>query len=194
MPDNPAGTPQEPNEGAGGNPQQPPTQASTTPAASTTPPRSVPGGLIVDQGQWEQMNNELATVRAEREKREQREDQDFLAKAARGGKIPVNRIDHYMTLMKADREGTRQFIERAGRRAVPVTRDWQRLANWTKLSRRRTIDEQLAHLLQERRRVKTAARTCVLRKVTSAMSSRAPLSERPDLCPSNECHPVLRVC
>lgn len=80
--------------------------------AKVDPPRQVPGGLVVDAAMWEQTQTELATVRAEREKRELREDQEYLTKAVRAGKIPPARVDHYMTLMKADRDGTREFVDK----------------------------------------------------------------------------------
>lgn len=72
---------------------------------------NVPGGVTVDQEQWAAVNNELAVVRTEREAREKKEDIEYLQKASRGGKIPPPRIDHYMKLMKADRPGTREFID-----------------------------------------------------------------------------------
>jgi hypothetical protein len=54
---------------------------------------------------------ELRVVRADREKRERNEDAEFIRKAVRAGKFPGARADHYMTLMQADRDGTRKFIE-----------------------------------------------------------------------------------
>lgn len=106
-----AGTPQEPNEGANTPPsgQQPPAQASA--GGQTQPPRQLPGGVVIDAEMWRQTQEELSVVRAEREKRELREDQEYLTVAVRAGKIPPTRIDHYMTLMKADRDGTREFID-----------------------------------------------------------------------------------
>lgn len=100
-----APTGQEPTD-----PNHPPGFAG--PGAEQGPPKAnVPGGVTVDKEQWEAVNSELAVVRQEREAREKKEDQEFLKTAARSGKIPPARIDHYMTLMKADRDGTRTFID-----------------------------------------------------------------------------------
>jgi hypothetical protein len=74
-------------------------------------PQQVPGGLVVDADMWAQTQEELRVVRADREKRERNEDAEFIRKAVRAGKFPGARADHYMTLMQADRDGTRKFIE-----------------------------------------------------------------------------------
>lgn len=82
--------------------------------------RQVPGGLVVDATMWEETQKELMTVRADREKRERNEDAEFIKANVRKGKFPGARADHYMTLMTADREGTREFIE-ALPEGLPVT-------------------------------------------------------------------------
>lgn len=69
------------------------------------------GGMIVDAEMWANTQTELAVVREDREKRQHKEDVDFLAAACRKGKLPPSRVDHYMKLMKADREGTVAFID-----------------------------------------------------------------------------------
>jgi hypothetical protein len=81
------------------------------PTRAATPPRQVPGGIVVDTAMWAETQQELAAVRADREARELKDDQEFVKGAVRKGKFPAARADHYMTLMKADREGTRKFIE-----------------------------------------------------------------------------------
>lgn len=80
----------------------------------------VPGGLVVDADMWAQTQEELRVVRADREKRERNEDADFIRLAVRAGKFPGARADHYMTLMTADRDGTREFIEKLPE-GLPVT-------------------------------------------------------------------------
>lgn len=90
------------------------------PVAAASSPRQVPGGLVVDADMWAQTQKELQTVRADREKRERNEDAEFIRVAVRAGKFPGARADHYMTLMTADRDGTREFIEKLPE-GLPVT-------------------------------------------------------------------------
>lgn len=95
-----------------GTPEATPSAAPAAAAAAPpAAPRQMPGGIVIDSVMWEQTQSELAVVRAEREKRELNEDQDFLRLAVKAGKVPPTRIDHYMQLMKADRDGTREFID-----------------------------------------------------------------------------------
>lgn len=89
--------------------------------AAQHPPRQAPGGgLVVDAEMWAETQKELAVVRGEREARERREDQEFVMAAVRCGKFPGSRADHYMTLMNADRDGTREFITNLPE-GLPVT-------------------------------------------------------------------------
>lgn len=109
-----------------GNPLTPKAEEKNDDKPAETPPpanasvRQVPGGLVVDADMWAQTQRELQTVRADREKRERNEDAEFIKLAVRAGKFPGARADHYMTLMTADREGTREFIEHLPE-GLPVT-------------------------------------------------------------------------
>lgn len=118
-----AGTKPPENNGSGGDalvPKQDPPKADPPAPTHAAQPVQVPGGLVVDAEMWAQTQTELAAVRADREKRERNEDAEFIKAAVRRGKFPGARADHYMTLMQADREGTRHFIEQLPE-GLPVT-------------------------------------------------------------------------
>jgi hypothetical protein len=120
---NKAAKPPEPT-GSGGDAlvpkQDPPKNDPPLDSDKARTPVQVPGGLVVDAEMWRETQEELATVRADREKRERKEDADFIKGAVRRGKFPGARADHYMTLMQADREGTREFIDKLPE-GLPVT-------------------------------------------------------------------------
>jgi hypothetical protein len=108
-----------------GNPLTPKAEEKKDDKKDDTPSKTasvhqVPGGLVVDADMWAQTQEELRAVRADREKRERDEDADFIRANVRKGKFPGARADHYMTLMQADREGTREFIDNLPE-GLPVT-------------------------------------------------------------------------
>lgn len=144
-----APTPQEPNEG--GNT---PPSGQTPPAQASAAPRQLPGGVMIDAEMWRQTQEELSVVRADREKREKQEDQEYLTKAVRAGKIPPARVDHYMSLMQADREGTREFIDGLPE-SLPMQREYGGMGELDDALKASDYPEQwLAP--GERRRVKAA--------------------------------------
>jgi hypothetical protein len=128
--------------------------ADPPPEAKATTPRQVPGGLVVDATMWAETQKELETVRADRAKRERTEDAEFVKAAVRAGKFPGARADHYMTLMQADREGTREFIEQLPE-GLPVT-EMGSLGSLDDALKASDYPEQWL-TPQERRRVKAAA-------------------------------------
>lgn len=111
-----------PGDGGGGSEEStetPGEPATPEPAPATEPQAGQP--VLVDAEALSALRADAAAGREARDTQLEESDDRVLTSAVQAGKFPPSRKDHFMKLMKADREGTIALINSLEENVVPLT-------------------------------------------------------------------------
>ncbi len=122
-------------EGQGDQQPAPQTAPQTSPAPGESPdvevrpatapaeeqPAGAPAGtVVVDEAQWQKIQQDIAAANELVAASKRKEREEFVAAAIKEGKFPPAMRKHYTDLMEKDETGTRQLIQVLARNAVPL--------------------------------------------------------------------------
>jgi len=97
-------------------------ESETTPASTPATPTAAQEGVVsVDAATWEEVRANAALAAKMNEDRIAADDGRMLDDAIRAGKFPPSRKEHYVKLLKADRDGTKSMIEGLSPGLIPVS-------------------------------------------------------------------------